>query len=297
MCLLDFDVMTHVFFQLDKASLSSCSVVSQQWHAASTGPLFHTIIILNAADKHNMVAFQEYCDSDASLRTRRYIKALVLRGDQPRPGDRHDYLVVTADDIATVLNKLPQLHTLQFKFVRTDWLRDYVTERDNPRSLKLLSFERVEFDVPDEGDDRNHMLSPEGPPCSFVQLLNLFSTIEDLRVIMVEAVIPTVIHMTGEWGEFSQQEGRKISPHVRVRAFRFQKGLMGIPVVPQALLCAPHGCDELQCLELYDHNSGTHTFLEYGGKVLRHLTFCVDDVQDSGVAVSRMYPRESVLIS
>lgn len=288
--------MNLIVGNLDKASLATCSSLSHCWRASSLPVLFHSLT-LGRCDPQNthatcrlygcnnyIHAFYAFLSSKASTNVKFHIKNLTLDGSLPCCSP----IILTAFELDLILAKLPVLETLELREVSIERQCSMISPFGwkSPRPLKTLRLRKVVVYPPPWVEKAVPTMKERGaakPECAFVEVLNLFSTIQTLDIQGSHFDwwgVGTDYGFYWDHDDFATEAASTLAPTSRVHELSFTvlestEGYVDL----LELLRRSHSLDELDRLTLGHEQVVSKRMLESTGQRLHSL--CLDVYPDS----------------
>ncbi|TCD68245.1 hypothetical protein EIP91_011314 [Steccherinum ochraceum] len=172
-----------IFNHLDKETFATCTLLAREggWHVSARSHLFKQIVIFDRLKNftHNLSTFRDFISS-APTNTVENTKDLTICGEDGSDCE------LTPLDIQFLLSKLPVLRTLWLKHV---WLKISPAGPQPSHSRKAFFALHLHHVYLDLQADLHGVHGPEAlvlTQCSFVDLLDLFSSLKTLDLQNVE---------------------------------------------------------------------------------------------------------------
>lgn len=238
--MLPRELIDAIVAQLDKSGLSRCTLLSKSWSISARPLLFRSIVIHPHADRrnpnahcrcigsHDIEAFQDFLDVPASSSVSLFIENLQFKGHMTREYDTYE---LSARQVHSIISKLPALKTLRIIEVDLKYSQDPVNW-GVPRPLEKLSLRAVTMEVPGwvqdiTGGAEVEDITDVPSQCCFVQLVNLFGSVEILEIGDVYFITPRGrltrmiwVYCSGVgWPDFSSKTAGEISSTFKVQKF------------------------------------------------------------------------------
>lgn len=258
----------------DKRTLCLCAALNHEWAPSAKAALFHTIVIDNDTSDHDIFAFREWLGSDDISGVANHVRKLYFKGIRTRRNVdtrlAFSAAVIRAVDIAEAFHQLPAVHSLQFE--RTALQSSEVLSQCPPfRSLKRLDMDCTFYDLsPPSSGSFTH------PTSGLVQILNLFSTIDVLRVSHVTPYRVSEATSVADAVAVAAATGRQLSPVLDVRRFISHGSLTeSHRILFEMLASWPKLSTEtgsMKAMEVVDKASAFNSLVRSAGSHLTHLS-------------------------
>lgn len=259
----------------DKPTLALCTTLSYEWAPSAKAALFRTVIVDNDSSEHDFLAFRSWLSTPHVAEVAKFIRKLHFRGITTRRdvvGAKHLFSVagISAVDVALALNTFPALHSLHFERTALQSSEDVVPFMPL-RSLRCLDMNCTFYDISPPGCD-----SSAYPTSGLVQILNLFSTIDVLRVSHVTPYRATGATSASDAVQLAIATGHQLSPTLNVRRLISHGGLAESHRLLFEMLTSwpavgTEGSANLTALEVVDKASAFNAFIKSAGPGLTRL--------------------------
>ncbi|TCD65064.1 hypothetical protein EIP91_003302 [Steccherinum ochraceum] len=258
----------------DKRTLCLCANLNHEWAPSARAALFHTIVINNDTSNHDIFAFREWLGSGDISEVANHVRKLHFKGIRARRNvdmrPAFSAAIIKATDIAEALCQLPAVHSLQFE--RTALQSSEEASQCLPlRILKRLDMDCTFYDLsPPSSECSTH------PTSGLVQILNLFSTIDVLRVSHVTPYRVSKATSVADAVAVATATSRQLSPALDVRRFISHGSLTeSHRILFEMLASWPKLGTEmgsLGAMEVLDKASAFNSLVRSAGSHLTHLS-------------------------
>lgn len=297
---------------LDKSDLSTCTILSRRWYPSARRELFRAVFIhdhakslyvsgrdppfidtrrpnfplalmdecceCGSASSYNLEAFNTFLQLTTASNIARCINRISIRGGHPVCP-----MQFTIDAISTLLAELPSLQAVHLIDVvlspglaKTTW---------KPRHLKVLDLKNVHVGQPGRRPPRDErQFQSVLPPGSLIDLLNLFSSVEVLRLTDIkfgswlnclQDPLPHVL-------QFFREQASRIPTSFRITEIAATHAWCGSTQTPLLdILNMSSSLVGLRSLDIYDEASESRIFrvlLKNVGSVLQNLHLTLDQL-------------------
>ncbi|TCD60843.1 hypothetical protein EIP91_009407 [Steccherinum ochraceum] len=298
------EIVDQIIGDLDKKSLSACTLVSRHWHNPAHYRLFRSIVVVDApssTDKaHGLAAFdslvqssQGYADVAQNIHELS-IMGIAVQGEFP---EDEEYCTTDTAHLGRILARLPALESLHLIGIRLK--ASIPSLQPSPKPLMKVHLDIIAFEA--TGWELNGAVA--GPPSSaFTQLMSLFGHVQTLQMgpstlwlsipsshLESRTQLSPMLQGHSPYGYYwshppsANEVAASLPKELLIDNILFRTNRqMELSMADFMLILAhgPHICRALQSVDIQDEVEVIHGLLLHLGPHLFHLRFHLDWYDD-----------------
>lgn len=269
-------------------SLRACSTVNFIWSASSRALLFRAVKLVQVMPKRSSSVtvahpldigwFHEFLSSTSGKALAIRVRELAIYGTTPGGVVRPP---ITAPGISRLLDKLPTCHTLHLQHLVVHCSPQMLTPNFTARSLNCLVLSDIGFHLECLHGDEEQSAAVAHPnvTCSLIEILNLFSTIQTLRI--------SAVHKISDLDYYNHPRREELDMALaKAATAKLARGVKVGRIITTrtrdvndlALDLLKGGCCELDFAHLEEHTEVCKRFFRSAGTQIRTICLLLPDL-------------------